>query len=107
MQPFYIGAYTHNADLFCCDCMGEWAEDEIIESGESPLNITDIIYKYAAPYDVGVYAYRSEALLNKLAELWGFERENEYSFDSDDFPKVVFMDFLDDREYCGKCGTVI
>jgi hypothetical protein len=30
-------------------------------------------------------------------------REDERSYDSGDYPKVVFADMVDDDEYCGSC----
>lgn len=44
-----------------------------------------------------------EGELSEIADAFGFDRDDEYSFDSGDFPKVVFgyEDMSD--QYCGHC----
>jgi hypothetical protein len=45
-------------------------------------------------------------MLNRIARDWfGIDREDERTFDSDTFPKVVFADQIEGGEYCGGCGT--
>lgn len=45
-----------------------------------------------------------EENLDELAAAFGVNRQNESSFDSGDFPKVIFADSVEDDEECGKCG---
>jgi hypothetical protein len=107
MKSFHIAAYVFKADIMCCDCVSNWAEDELKE--ERNYNEDDIrdIIANGPGYDMGVYAYRSEGLLSKLAEIREIDLEDQYSWDSDDFPKVVFADQVEEKEYCGNCHEVI
>src|SRR3972149_2137466 len=89
-QPFHIMAYVHTAEMKCCDCIAEWAETELRQEMFSLRDIDLIVQNNPLEYDAGVYGYRSEILLRKLAALWEINLEDEYSWDSDDFPKVVF-----------------
>jgi hypothetical protein len=47
----------------------------------------------------------AEENLTELALAFGIDRADERSFDSDEFPKVVFSSDLGDGESCGNCGT--
>ena len=107
MKSFHIAAYTHTAEIQCCDCVAEWASDELREEGYTLRDIDLIVQNNPLEYDSGVFGYRSEILLRKLAGLWQINLEDEYSFDSDDFPKVVFVDQIEDDEYCGVCHEKI
>lgn len=82
-------------------------------------------------YDVVAYIYRAEILcppctlrtveaatgteasdpgwgiaipLGTIAHNLGIDPEDETSYDSDDFPKVVFADQVDEDERCNQCG---
>jgi hypothetical protein len=73
-----IIGYTFNADCYCPDC---------------------IIGAYNGNSD----DYDAEAMLTILASARGIERGDEYSFDSGDFPKVIFSHQFE-GEICGKCS---
>ena len=103
MKSYHVAAYTFNADIQCCDCIAEWAEEELIAEGDTRGDIENIVRNVGLEYDAGVFGYRSEILLRELAELWQISLEDEYSYDSDDFPKVVFADQVVEDEYCGTC----
>lgn len=45
----------------------------------------------------------TEDNLAEIAHAFGIDRMNESSFDSGDFPKVIFASQVEDDEYCGKC----
>lgn len=59
------------------------------------------VLEYAGDSDPYVSA---ETELDRYAERAGIDREDEYSFDSGDFPKVIFSTMLDGTEHCGRCG---
>lgn len=89
-----IVAYTYVADLYCPEC------------------ITDV-YGPAQGYVTYSYAITHiEAMLDDLASQAGINRGDERSFDSDEFPKVVFRDQVrsggedhdGEWDYCGGCG---
>lgn len=80
-----IVGYTFQADIYCPACVIE----EMIDAG------------LAAPAarDMG-----AENALDQCGDAAGIDRYDEYSFDSGDFPKVVFAVQIDD-ETCGRCGN--
>jgi len=103
MKSYHIVAYVHCAEIRCCDCVAEWTEKELLNEGFTESDVDLMIRNEGLTYDAGVFGYRSETLLRRLAELWQINLEDEYSWDSDDFPKVVFADQMEDEEYCGVC----
>lgn len=107
MKSYHIAAYVFQADIVCCDCIAEWAQKEIVEEGYTKADVESVVRNVGLEYDAGVFGYRSEILLRFLADLWRIDLEDEYSWDSDDFPKVVFADQIEDTEYCGMCHEVI
>jgi hypothetical protein len=94
MHATDIAAYTYQAELVCPRCV---------------LSVADTYYHPSEP---------AEDVLDRAARLRGIDREDESSFDSGDFPKVVFasqvadmiepdpdMDGLTDRGgVCMSCG---
>jgi hypothetical protein len=80
-----IVGYTYAAENYCGGCVVEAA----IARGElSP----------------GARGMTVEAALDQWAVADGIDREDESSFDSDVFPKVVFEDQRLQDELCGSCG---
>lgn len=45
--------------------------------------------------------------LDELAESLGIDPEDERSYDSSDFPKVIFADSVEDDEHCGRCHELL
>lgn len=77
-----IVGYIYKADIYCPGCiLGELG--------------------------AGVYGGTTEQSLSRLADERGIDRFDEYSFDSDEFPKVVFRSQIEDEERCGACGEEI
>ena len=103
MKSFHIEAYTFCADNVCTDCVANWAKQELMKEGYTPKTIEDIAFYEGPDYDCGVFAYRSEGLLKVLAPLRNIDVSNEFSYDSDDFPKVIFADQVEEDFYCGWC----
>lgn len=106
-MPFHIVGYSFKADIACCDCIADWATNELMEEGYTREDVESIVRNVGLGYDAGVYAYRSEILTKHLAGLLRIDIEDEYSWDSDDFPKVIFSDQVEDTEYCGTCHEEI
>lgn len=106
-QPFFIDAYVFQAEIVCPDCIAEWAAEELKIEEYNVVDIEQVVRDKGPAYNVGVSAYRAEALLEELATIWNINLEDEYSWDSDDFPKVIFADQIEDKEYCGRCLKVI
>jgi hypothetical protein len=79
-----ITGYTYRADNYCPRCMGKLATD----GDRVPGNL---------------YADQVEQILDALAHTLGVNREDEWSFDSDGFPKVI-LSTDDDEIECGRCG---
>lgn len=91
MSPTDIVAYTFNADIYCPTCIidilptddGKPFDGWAISPGADPMS--------------------TEENLDEIATAFGIDRYDETTFDSGDFPKVVFESMLDAAEYCGNC----
>ncbi len=88
-----IVGYAYRAEIWCHDCMSTYL---LTLPGNS-----DRMKVAATP--------PTEDLLDELAAKYEVDRLDEYSFDSDDFPKVVFRYHLTDHanegiEECHHCG---
>lgn len=81
----YIAAYTYKAEIYCPACLIE----QLIAEGEASPAARDM---------------RVEDVLDQIAGANAIDREDEHTFDSDEFPKVVFGISLDDHERCGSCA---
>jgi hypothetical protein len=81
-----IEAYAYQADLYCPRCMVRFFD-----------HVAPRLPRYP------------ELILELAAELLGINREDESSFDSGDFPKVVLgINLNDDRyDHCGSCGDCL
>jgi hypothetical protein len=77
-----VVAYTYKADVMCPSCM--------LKAVPTPNPAT----------------HSAESALDILAKETGIDRYDENTFDSDEFPKVVFRDQLT-NEVCGECGKRI
>ena len=106
MKSYHICAYVFNADIMCCDCVASWAEKELKNLGDTIEEINEVA-SLGPGYDSGVFGWRSESLLYELADIWKVNYLDPYSYDSDEFPKVVFADQIESRERCGNCGERI
>lgn len=81
-----IAGYTYNAETLCQPCTRRIAAFANEANGRNAefVGIEDLLDQWAVD-DLIV-------------------REDEHSFDSDDFPKVVLVSSLLDGETCDKCG---
>lgn len=80
LMPFDIVAYTYKADVY----MPEDLIERLIADG------------IASPGARGMYV---EEVLDQIAGANAIDRDDESSFDSDEFPKVVFRDQFDDDQF--------
>jgi hypothetical protein len=83
MHATDIVGYTYNADTYCPSCTERIADERLLQ--------------IAPTVDPGL------DVLGTWARELGIDREDERSYDSGDFPKVVFADMVEDDEYCGSC----
>jgi hypothetical protein len=85
MSLIDIVGYTYKADIFCPECILNEANDTGIAHDD----------EYAVEFE-----------LDGLAKIKGVDRYDERSFDSGDFPKVIFRGQLltSDPKQCGQCG---
>jgi len=81
-----VTGYTFRADNYCPTCIGR----EIAELSES--GVADDLNRWQV-----------EDALDAIAEALKVDRDNEATFDSDDFPKVI-LSLDDDGITCGSCG---
>lgn len=88
-QPGQIVAYQYRAEQYCPDCLVR----VITPSGHNQ-----------------VIAGTTEAMLDDLADAAGVNREDEYTFDSDEFPKVILSVHVEgdpELDRCGRCGRML
>lgn len=94
MRPDHIVGYTFSADLYCPPCVtfvlpvgpGEAFDGWGIADGAS---------------------MDAEEFLDGIAQAFGIDRHDESSFDTDEFPKVVFADQVTLDDACGRCHLLL
>lgn len=89
MNATDIVGYTFNAANYCPACMRRIAANEAEANGKNSEFV---------PLDT---------LLDYWAEREWWNREDETSYDSNDFPKVIFFSDCDPSETCEKCGDLL
>lgn len=95
MSSTDIVAYTYRADTYCPNCI-----ISVLPTGP------DEMFDGWAIADGADYI-STEDNLTEIAAAFQIDRFNESSFDSGDFPKVVFESQVEYAEWCGKCGAEI
>lgn len=77
-----IVGYTYQSEVWCPDCIADiWAR-----------HMPDLT---------------TESILDVVAEKLGIDRMDEHSFDSGDFPKVIFSSQVEGYEYCCNCHELL
>jgi len=79
MPLWDIVGYSYKADTYCPSC---------------------VLYK--VKFDNGWEEY-TNIYLEEVAERLDIDWQDESSFDSGDFPKVIFRDMIEEEEYCSSC----
>lgn len=79
MHATQISAYTYQAQTLCPHC-----------TMQAVSAATNTCFASIAP---------AELFLDQMATTLGIDREDEHSFDSSDFPKVVFASQLDQLDH--------
>lgn len=97
MNRYYVKAYSivgyiYQADIYCPSCILH-----VLPTGEGEA--------FDGWKDVSG-TMTAEENLDELAAAFGIDRYNEESFDSGEFPKVVFASDSPD-DYCGRCDEYI
>lgn len=83
MKAWTVVGYTYAADIYCTEC---------------------VLKVYTG--DENEWALDTEDRLDQYAETLGIDRQDEWTFDSGDFPKVVFAD-QDEGDHCGLCHEAL
>lgn len=81
-----IAAYTYRAEIYCPACVTE----AMIATGDAAPAARDM---------------PTEHVLDQCADTNAIDRAHEASYDSDEFPKVVFLHQLPDGSTCNRCGS--
>lgn len=79
MKTFDIVGYTYRAENLCPRCQ-------------------------VLAFECDPAIRNCEQMLDTVATSRGIDRYDEHSFDSRDFPKVVFSGMVEDDELCGHCN---
>lgn len=80
-----VVAYVFRADIFCPACI------------LSQVNSSSV---------VGLLE-DTEGALDTFAKVRGIDRYDEHTYDSEEFPKVIFSDLVDGSDICGACHSKI
>jgi hypothetical protein len=89
IKSYDIAAFAFQAGLYCPGCIQVVLPEDPRYDGWAVAQPTMMT---------------AEDNLNEVATAFGINRQDESTFDSDDFPKVVFAGQLEGDEYCGRCG---
>lgn len=89
-KSFDIAGYTYRAENLCPACTIKALPTGEGEAFDGWADATGCM--------------TAEENLSELAAAFGIDRMDESSYDSGDFPKVVFSDQLEDDETCDRCG---
>lgn len=84
MKSYDVVAYTYQSSLVHGRCL---VDEMVRERVLSPA----------------AYEMDPETVLDQHAAANGIDRTDEHTFDSDDFPKVVFADEVQPDDYCEDC----
>ena len=87
----HIVGYTFQADTYCSGCVID----------QLPTGPGQMYDGWALAPGVSMPV---EDNLDEIAIAFGIDRNDETTFDSSDFPKVIFSSQLEDTEHCGACG---
>lgn len=87
-----IVGYAYCADLYCPICIVR-----ALPTGEGGAFDGWAIAEGYAPMP------STEDNLSEIAQAFGINRANETTFDSGDFPKVVFASDASEDDYCAMC----
>lgn len=90
MKAYDIVGYTYQADQYCTDCIMDQVRADLPEELHGPVD-----------EDGGEYPWDAEWFLTQIALHTDIDRMDEHTFDSDDFPKVIFASQVEDTEHCG------
>lgn len=82
-----VVGYTYKADIVCPAC------------------ILSAMRAAGLPVAPVLDTYQVTAAVDSVAADLGIDPEDEYSYDSDNFPKVLFSHQVDDDDMCGRCGV--
>lgn len=85
MHATDIIAYTFQAEILCPSCTLD------------TLNVPNSLRQ----------EQDHESIIETLADAHNIDWQDEYSYDSDEFPKIVFASQIEDDEYCGNCHELI
>lgn len=89
-----IAGYTYRADTYCPPCV-------IVQLPTGPGGEFD---GWALAHSADYPAMDVEQNLDEIAFAFGIDRMDEWSFDSGDFPKVIFSTDTTEDDICGGCG---
>jgi len=86
-----VVGYTYKADIWCTNCI----IDEVCK--DQNIDVFD--------YDYVDTELALDIIVEGNAEKFhkDFDRYDEHTFDSDEFPKVIFADQIEEDEYCSNC----
>lgn len=86
MKSYDVVGYIYNSDIYCSRCI-----------------LTVVVL--TQPVHMSVVLEEAEVGLEKVAKILRVDRSNENTYDSDEFPKVIFADQVGSSdEVCAHCS---
>lgn len=86
MHTYSIVGYIYRADNYCVGCI----EDAVVDS----LSTEEREQGWGSVY---------RPCMTEVAHEFDIDPDDEASYDSDEFPKVIFADQCEEGERCGSC----
>lgn len=80
-----VVAYVFRADIFCPACIVSQLPRDVLSPAASDMRVED--------------------LLDQVAAYVGIDRYDEHTYDSEEFPKVIFSHMVDSSDNCGACHS--
>jgi len=90
MKAWTVVGYTFNADTYCPDCI----------VGVLPTGEGEAFDGWTLASGVSM---STEDNLSEIAYAFQIDRMDESSFDSGEFPKVIFASDASESDTCGQC----
>jgi len=90
MRSDTVVAYTYQADIYCPGCIAQMFTEPDTGDGVNAVQAQWM---------------STEDILERVAERRGIDYSDPYSYDSDDFPKVVLADQANDADF-DHCGNM-
>jgi hypothetical protein len=96
VKSWAVVGYTYQAEILCGSCT---ASRVTANPGDTAHGTRPPLYRRTPE--------QAEQIIATAARIKGVDRDDEHTYDSGDFPKVIFADQVDASERCGLCHSAL